>query len=312
MMGVRIPSDPVPTGYVPNPYGAQIKAALGYLRREKESSEGWQIIDIKDGIIMEKKSPAGDSSSIPAVRARGIIRNMSPGALLSTISQTSARQYWDKRYIPGGLLERYDRRTHKSYSAQKGAGVFVSERDIVGVQTVVFPNGLLEGGFEIVQTSVEGDEENSGRVRAKVTCAGWVVVPRGEDLEVVYVMKIDPNGSIPSPVVSRIVQGMPRTVINTTNFIRNTGYPPYISSPSFASQLRTETFTLGTRTHRIRFIAGNQDEEISVTVDPRPFGGNWRVGAFGMGAAARKKDNATAVVRVPAGSGKFEVVISAA
>ena len=102
------------------------------------------------------------------------------------------------------------------------------------------------------------------------------------------------------------------TVINITNFIRKTGYPPYISSPSFASQLRTETFTLEAKTHAIRFIAGNQDEEISVTVDPKPFGGNWKVGAFGTGVTAHKKDNATAVVRVPGGSGKFEVVFSAA
>ena len=145
--------------------------------------------DTKDGIVMEKKLVTGDSCSIPAVRARGIIKNMSPGALLSVISQTNVRHHWDERYIPGGLLERYDRRTHKSYSAQKGAGVFVSERDIVCVQTVVFPNGELEDGFEIVQTSVEGDEKNSGRVRAKITCAGWTVVPRGEYLELVYVMK---------------------------------------------------------------------------------------------------------------------------
>ena len=44
MTGVKVPSDPVPTGYVPNPYTAQIEAALAYLRREKESSEGWQKI----------------------------------------------------------------------------------------------------------------------------------------------------------------------------------------------------------------------------------------------------------------------------
>lgn len=210
MTGVKVPADPIPTGYVPNPHTAQVEAALAYLHREKESTEGWQSIgvfhiyllstqymhpipilpiDTKDGIVMEKKSVAGDTSSIPTVRARGIIKNMSPGALLSMICQTSIRHHWDARYIPGGLLERYDRRTHKYYSAQKGAGVFVSERDIVGVQTVVCPEGELEGGFEIVQTSVEGDPKNSGRVRAKVTCSGWAVVPRGEDLEIVYVMK---------------------------------------------------------------------------------------------------------------------------
>lgn len=132
------------------------------------------------------------------------------------------------------------------------------------------------------------------------------------ELTLVIVSAVDPNGSIPSPVVSKIVQGLPMTVINIADYIRKTGHPPYISSSSFASQLRTETFTLETKAHVIRFIAGSQDEEINVTVDPKPFGGSWKVVGSGIGVTTQKKDSVTAVVRVSAGSGKFEVIITAA
>ncbi|KAG9086420.1 hypothetical protein FRC06_003093 [Ceratobasidium sp. 370] len=236
---------------------------------------------------------------------------MTPAALLSAICQPSARHHWDSRFASGGLLERYSRRTYKFYSVQHGVGIFVSERDIVGVQSVVLPNEDVEKGFEVVQTSVEGDPENSGRVRATLTCAGWSVVPRGDDLEVTYIVKINPNGSIPSAVVSKIVQDIPLAIVNITNFIRSSGWPPYISSPSISSQLRAEIFSLEAKTHNIKFIAGDKDEDITVVVDSKPFGGNWKVEVSGQGVSAEKKDEG-AVVHVPAGSGQFEVSITAA
>ncbi|QRV82590.1 hypothetical protein RhiJN_10605 [Ceratobasidium sp. AG-Ba] len=312
MTGVQLPSDPAPDGYVSNPYTSEIDAALAYLHAEKESTDGWQDIDTKDGIIMEKKYIPGDSSAIPVVRGHGLVKSLSPAALLSAICQPSARHHWDSRFESGGLLERYARRTYKFYSVQKGVGIFVSQRDIVGVQSVVFPNGEVENGFEVVQTSVSGDPDNSGRVRATLTCAGWTVVPRGEDLEVSYVVKINPNGSIPSAVAAKVVQDIPLAIVNISNFIRSSGYPPYIASSSITSQLRTETFNLENKRHEIKCIAGDQDEEIHIAVDPKPFGGNWKVEVAGNGVSVEKKDDNTAVVRVSGGSGKFEVNISAA
>lgn len=143
---------------------------------------------------MEKKFVPGDSSAIPIVRGKGLVKSLSAAQLLSAVSQPSARHHWDARFASGGLLERYSRRAYKFYSVQKGVGFFVSERDIVGVQSIVLPDGDLENGFELVQTSVEGDPENSGRVRATLTCAGWSVVTRGDDLEVTYVVKSESKG----------------------------------------------------------------------------------------------------------------------
>ncbi|KAG8744470.1 hypothetical protein FRC10_010140 [Ceratobasidium sp. 414] len=280
MTGVQVPSDPAPNGYVPNPYTSQIDAALAYFHTEKESTE-----DTKDGIIMEKKFVTGDSSAIPVVRGHGLVKDMTPAVLLSTICQSSARHHWDSRFASGGLLERYSRRTYKFYSVQHGVGIFVSERDIVGVQSVVLLDGDVEKGFEVVQTSVEVVDQ--------------------------VLTTVNPNGSIPTSVVSRIVQDIPLAIVNITNFIRSSGCPPYISGSSISSQLRTEHFNLEAKTHNIKFIAGDEDEDITVVVDPKPFGGNWKVEVSGQGVSAEKKDEG-AVVHVPAGSGQFEVNITAA
>ncbi|QRV96594.1 start domain-containing protein [Ceratobasidium sp. AG-Ba] len=312
MTGIVLPSDPAPDGYVPNPYTAEIDAALAYLHTEKDSEDGWELIDTKDGIVMEKKFVPGDNSAIPIVRGRGLVKSISPAMLLSTIRQPSARSHWDSRFASGGILERYGRRTYKFYSVQKGLSFLVSERDIVGVQHIVCPQGEVEKGFEVVQTSVLGDSDNPGRVRATLTCAGWSVVPRGPDLEVSYVIKINPNGSIPSGIAAKLVQDIPMSIVNIAGFIRSSGWPPYISSSSISSQLRTETFSLENRSHKIKFIAGSQEEEITVAVDPKPFGGDWKVEVFGNGVSVEKKDNNTAVIFVSAGSGKFELNIVAA
>ncbi|KAG9084531.1 hypothetical protein FRC06_004045, partial [Ceratobasidium sp. 370] len=98
MTGVQVPADAVSVGYVHNPHTTKVDAALAFLRSEKASTEGWQEIDTKDGITMEKKAATDNSSPIPTLRSRGIVKNMAPAALLATISLPSARSNWDDRY----------------------------------------------------------------------------------------------------------------------------------------------------------------------------------------------------------------------
>lgn len=123
---------------------------------------------------------------------------------------------------------------------------------------------------------------------------------------------VNPNGSIPGAIAGKIVQDIPLAIVNISNFVRSSGYPPYISSPSFSSQLRAETFSLEGKSHDIKFIAGDKEEEIVIAVDPKPFGGNWAVKVVGEGAAVEKKDDTTALVHVKPGSGNFDVSIAPA
>ncbi|KDN38471.1 hypothetical protein RSAG8_09456, partial [Rhizoctonia solani AG-8 WAC10335] len=306
-MGIEIPSDPAPDGYIPNPYQDKIDAALVYLRAEKEGGEGWENIDTKDGIILEKKYVPGDSSAIPIVRGHGLVKSISAPSLLSAILQPSARHLWDARFESGALLERYGRKTYKFYSVQKGVGWIVSERDIVGVQHVQEGEN---GAFEVIQTSVDGPPGDKGRVRATLT-AGWSAVPRGDDLEVSYVVKINPNGSIPSAIVGKIVQDIPLSVVNIANFIREKGVPPYIANKELNSQLRVEHISIEEKKHVAKLIAGDKEEDVTFVVDPKVFGGNWKVDVNGNGVSAEKSGD-NAVVKVPGGSGRYDVTISAA
>jgi hypothetical protein len=122
---------------------------------------------------------------------------------------------------------------------------------------------------------------------------------------------VNPNGSIPSAVIAKIVQDIPLSVVNITNYIRSHGVPPYIASTKLSSQLRTEVLNVEGRTHIIKLIAGD-NEELTIVIDPKVFGGNWKIGTTGEGVSAEQKDEGSAIVKVPAGAGHYEVTISAA
>ncbi|KAG9125784.1 hypothetical protein FRC07_006239 [Ceratobasidium sp. 392] len=124
--------------------------------------------------------------------------------------------------------------------------------------------------------------------------------------------EVNPNGKISSAIVGKIIEGLPTIVAKVTQFIRSSGHPPYICTSPISSQLRTEMFDLKAKTHTIKLIAGNQEEELTITVDPKPFGGNWKVQVSGDDNVSAEKTGTSAVIRVLAGSGKVEVRITAA
>lgn len=70
----------------------------------------------------------------------------------------------------------------------RGLGWIVSPRDIVGIQDTIFHD---DGKVERVQTSIpDGDKPPvSGRVRATLTLAGWVLLPHERGTNVTYVVK---------------------------------------------------------------------------------------------------------------------------
>jgi hypothetical protein len=47
------------------------------------------------GVVMEKKNMPGDSSAIPLVRGRGIIKGVKPYELLPVATSLSVRSQWD-------------------------------------------------------------------------------------------------------------------------------------------------------------------------------------------------------------------------
>lgn len=137
-MSFIFPDDPAPNGYVSNPYEKEQAAAYDYMKRECDSTDGWSSIGrhcviltahrisrsnhpvgIKNGVVMEKKTIAGDPSTIPLVRGKGLIKNFFPTKFYPLATLPGARIHWDARYLEGQALERYSRRSYKFYGVQK-------------------------------------------------------------------------------------------------------------------------------------------------------------------------------------------------
>ncbi|KAG8892838.1 hypothetical protein FRB99_002417, partial [Tulasnella sp. 403] len=175
-------------GYPEFPYTSQRDNALDYLRREANSSDGWTTFDNKDGVTYEKKSMPGDSSAIPLVRGKGVVEGFTPLQFLALITYPGVRTTWDTRTEHVEVRKRFGRHLTQFYAVQRGMGWIVSPRDIVGCQDTIYNE---DGSVERVQTSVEDPDVPpvSGRVRATLTVAGWVLKPHEKGTDVTYLVK---------------------------------------------------------------------------------------------------------------------------
>jgi len=266
MTGVNFPEDPAPNGYQENPYDSQLDAAQQYLHTESVSTDGWQNIGTKADVVMEKKQMPGDGSAIPLVRGRGIIKGVRPSQLYPIISQPSARVHWDARFQEAHPLRRYARRSYKFYSLQKG-GFLVSPRDILGAQGASVSD---DGTIEVFQTSVPNDDdapEQSGRVRANLTLAGWALRPSGEeDTDATYIVKIDPKGSLPTTIINHVVSEIPLCVVNVAEFFKSNGLISYIVQEEIGSVVRFETYEHDKHKYTSGFI-GKAGDAFDIFVD---------------------------------------------
>lgn len=267
MGGIEIPADPAANGYVENPYTAEIAAAYEYVKRETDSEDGWTSIGTKQGVVMEKKTVAGDPSTVPLVRGKGTIKGVKVADFLPMVTHPGARKFWDARYLDGHALEKYSRRSYKFYSLQKG-GFMVQPRDFVGAQDIFFEE---DGTIYLTQCSVPNDEKTpdvSGKTRGTLTAAGWRLRPNGDDTDLSYIVKVNPNGSLPSAIVNIVVQEIPNCVVNVINWIGAEGLIPYVTSPSDPSSVfRLESYVHDKHREYALWLIAKGDEELELSID---------------------------------------------
>jgi len=261
------------------PYGSDRDKALRYLRTEGESTDGWERFDEKSNVIYEKKYIEGDSSAIPLVRGRGVVHGYNPRQFLALISFPELRTMWDPRTQEARLLKRYSQHEIGFYTVQKGLGWLISPRDIVGIQDTIFHS---DGKIERVQTSVPDElvPPIPGRVRATLTLAGWVLKPHDDGTEVTYIVKINPNGSIPIRVINgTVIPEIPAAITRCEELLAKDGYPPYILQ-SLQSILRTETFS--SKLYAVTLV-GRSGDTFDIVYDTKMYSGKPQVVVDGLG-----------------------------
>jgi len=267
-MSINIPDDPAPNGYVPFPFKAELEAAIEYFRTESVSKDDWEEIktDPKHGVLAQKKK--NDTGAIPLVRGCGIYKDTTPAQLLSIFTLVGVRLTFDDYTESINALQKYSQRHQKFYSVQKGR-LFVQARDVVGAQTVLWND---DGSIEIIQTGVPDDGTTppvSGKTRATLTVGGWALRPinDGADTEVTYLLKTDPNGSLPSWLVRAVIQDYPLLVSEARNFYIEFGFPPSLLD-LISSVVKHEKYNHSKREWTATFI-GKGGDEFKITVDDK-------------------------------------------
>ncbi|KAG9049934.1 hypothetical protein FS837_008520 [Tulasnella sp. UAMH 9824] len=263
------------SSYPDFPYQAEKDAALEYLRREAVSEDGWTTFDNKQGVTYQKKYVEGDPSAIPIVRGRGLVEGFTPQQFLALITYTGVRTTWDVRTEKAEVVKRFGRFLSEFYAIQRGIGWVVSPRDIVGCQDTIVSE---DGSIERVQTSVEDSDRPpvSGRVRATLTLAGWVL--------------INPNGYIPITIINNtVIPEIPGAISRASDVLHNKGYPPYISS-DIKSLIRREDFDFDRRTFELDFL-GKEGDTFQITFDSKIYSQGVAVEGGGDGIEASTDDN---------------------
>jgi len=314
MDSMEVPADPAANGYwQPNPYIDTTKRILENLKAEFESTEGWQPISTKDGVVMEKKI-ADDGSAIPMVRGRGIIEGVKPYHFLTIASHTGARQFWDPRFQGGYALKRFSRRAYKFYTIQKGV-LFVQPRDFVGVQDTFFED---DGSIFVAQGSVLEDENTgpvNGRTRGTLHMAGWSIKPKGDGSELSYIVNVNPNGSVPTAIAASVVQQVPLSVPNAIEWCHKEGIISHIEQRDINSTVRIETYNHEEAKKYHLGLIGKAGEEFDVFVDEeKKYVDGYDIEKTGEGADAVELTPSKNKVHVKIGEGadgkKFELTIT--
>jgi len=267
--------------YPPFPFQTERDRALAYLRSEWDSTDGWNTFDNKDGVTYQKKVIPGDDSAIPMVRGRGIVEGCTPSEFLTVMNYPGARTSWDPRTDSAEITRRWGRQLSQFYTVQKGLSWIISPRDIVGLQDTIFDDS---GTIERVQCSVDDPHSPpvSGKVRATLTIAGWVLRPLEKGTDVTYMVKINPNGSIPTTIINgTIVPEIPAAIRRCDNLLKDQGHPPYITG-DMKSVLLSEDFTFTKKEFIIELIALAGDHFI-ILYDPKMHGQQPKVTIEGDG-----------------------------
>ncbi|KAF9509743.1 hypothetical protein BS47DRAFT_1487793 [Hydnum rufescens UP504] len=311
---MEIPTDPAPNGYFSNPYEDLRDKTLAKLKEFCGDQDGWTIMSsTKADIITSKKQIPGDPSSIPLVKGQGALKGITPYQFYSVVALPGARQLWDDGFQQGTTVRRYSRRTFKFYSIQKGA-FLVQPRDFVGFQEAIIED---DGTIYFFQASVPEDENTGpvkGRTRATLTISGWCIKPVHDGIDVTYVVKVNPNGSLPTALVKIVVTELPDVVRTAFAWCKGAGLMCHIKEIAIQSVVRDEIYDHTQRELYRLMLIGKAGDEFDIAVDDKV---RYKKGytltikgeAQGDIEATESRDNVHIKIGVAADGKKFELVI---
>ncbi|KAJ3414054.1 hypothetical protein HDV05_007179 [Chytridiales sp. JEL 0842] len=211
---------------IPHAHSAKAAQALTLLK-SLEPLEGWETLNNINGVQVSTRPVPG--SSMGMVRGDGIIEGWTTPEVLSVIKSFSARQTWDARFEGGNLLKTFSIDESLAHTFQKGTFP-VAGRDLLSVSRTEF--NYNDTTYHVSTSVVDpACPEDSKRVRANLTLAGWILQPQNNNpsvLKVTYIVQVDPKGTLPAALIKAVQAQTPLAVGEIRKYLESVGPSPVL------------------------------------------------------------------------------------
>ncbi|KAG0291463.1 hypothetical protein BGZ98_003006, partial [Dissophora globulifera] len=221
--------------YTPDPqkqtkeyHVGQSMHAVELLKALAGSSSGWKKVDKhKSGCIVYQSTdalmPSNGENKFPAFKGEHVIRGYKAQEVFSIVS---VRKLWDDWYDELSNVETYDDLTNLIYMVMKGT-ITSKPRDLAMVErTHVERDGTIYSAACSVDSSKI--PRVSGKVRAEVFLAGWVIQPLPSNppiTKITYVIHTDLLSRLPKFMAKRSLTKRAMVIATVETYLKKNGVP---------------------------------------------------------------------------------------
>ncbi|KAF9133947.1 hypothetical protein BGX30_012099 [Mortierella sp. GBA39] len=251
--------------YAPDPHKRtkeyHIEQAIGAIKLLKAASkpEGWKkVFRHKSDCVVSQSTGNGDKH--PAFKGEHVIRGFRAQDVFSIVG---VRKLWDDWYDQLNCVESYDEATNLMYMVMKG-NMSSKTRDISMVERIeVEPDGTIYFASCSVQSSKI--PLMSGKVRADIFVAGWVIQPLPSNppiTKVTYVIQTDLLSRLPKFIARRALAKRPLVITTIETHLKKNGVPMVMSK--LVSQTTNRHRSLSEPLKPEKFMFTERDSEENV------------------------------------------------
>ncbi|KAH7051745.1 hypothetical protein BKA57DRAFT_391723, partial [Linnemannia elongata] len=249
--------------YAPDPHKRtkeyHIEQAIGAIKLLKAASkpEGWKkVFRHKSDCVVSQSTANGDKH--PAFKGEHVIRGFRAQDVFSIVG---VRKLWDDWYDQLNCVESYDEATNLMYMVMKG-NMSSKTRDISMVERIEVER---DGTIYFASCSVESSKIPlmSGKVRADIFVAGWIIQPLPSNppiTKVTYVIQTDLLSRLPKFIARRALAKRPLVITTIETHLKknvpkmhtsvDTSLPQRPSSMAFAAfGMRSPSAIMEARRH---------------------------------------------------------------
>ncbi|KAF9927840.1 hypothetical protein FBU30_002843 [Linnemannia zychae] len=253
------------TFYAPDPYKQSkeyhIEQAIGAIKLLKAASkpEGWKkVFRHKSDCVVSQSTGNGDKH--PTFKGEHVIRGFRAQDVFSVVG---VRKLWDDWYDRLNCVESYDDATKLMYMVMKG-NMSSKTRDISMVERIEIER---DGTIYFASCSVESSKIPlmSGKVRADIFVAGWIIQPLPSNppiTKVTYVIQTDLLSRLPKFIARRALAKRPLVITTIETHLKKNGVPMVMSNLVSQTTNRPRSLSEPLKPEKFLYSERSADENV--------------------------------------------------